>query len=314
MRLAFMGTPKFALPSLARLLDAGFEIPVVVTVPDSPQGRGRQMGMSAVKEFALTRSIPVLQPEQLDAPDFLRSLAELGLDLAVVVAFRILPKTVYTIPAHGAFNLHASLLPKYRGAAPINWAIMKGETETGVTTFFLDEKVDTGSIILQKRVVVGKDETAGELSERLSELGADAVLETVRHIETGVIQTSTQQDELASKAPKIHKEDCRIPWSESPEVVHNFVRGLSPVPCAWTMFRGKSVRVYRTRLPSHIPPGTAPGVAPGEIAYVDKELLLVGCGGGSLISVREIQQEGKKRMEIAEFLRGFRLDARDGFR
>jgi methionyl-tRNA formyltransferase len=313
MRIVFMGTPRFAVPSLAALLEARYDLPAVVTVADTPRGRGQHIGMSAVKEFALSRSMPVLQPDRLDDPAFVARLRELQPDLFVVVAFRILPQEVYTIPSRGAFNLHASLLPKYRGAAPINWAIMNGERETGVTTFFLEQKVDTGSMILQKRTHIASDETAGELADRLASLGAEAVIETVKQVAAGTVRTVSQDDTAASVAPKIRKDDCIIPWSKTADVVHNFVRGLAPVPCAWTTFRGRTVRIYRTSVSGQPPAGTAQGAMPGEIVYVDKDLLLVETGGRGLISVIEIQQEGKKRMGIAEFLRGFRLKAGDRF-
>lgn len=313
MRIIFMGTPTFAIPSLKALLEARHSLPAVVTVPDRPQGRGRQVGMSAVKEFALSHSIPVLQPEHLGDPGFIERMKELRPDLFVVVAFRILPKEVFTIPSGGAFNLHASLLPKYRGAAPINWAIMNGESETGVTTFFLQEKVDTGSILLQKRTAIGPDETAGELTERLAGLGAQAVLETVQSIAEGSARPFGQNDSAASLAPKIHKEDCLIPWQEPSIEVHNFIRGLSPVPCAWTTFRGKNVKVYRSSVPDGLGSGAAPKRRPGEIVFTDTGHLHVQTGDGGVVSLLEIQQEGRKRMGIAEFLRGFPIQAGEAF-
>lgn len=271
------------------------------------------MGMSAIKEFALSHNLPVLQPESLNDPGFIARLKEMRPDLFVVVAFRILPKEVLTIPSRGAFNLHASLLPKYRGAAPINWAIMKGESVTGVTTFFLQEKVDTGSILLQKKAAIGPNETAGELAERLASLGAQLVLETVQSIAEGSVRPIRQEDTGASLAPKIQKENCLISWQEPSSNVHNFIRGLSPVPCAWTTFRGRNVKIYRSSVPDGPGPGTAPGHEPGEVVFADGEHLQVRTGNGGVVSLLEIQQEGKKRMGIAEFLRGFPIKAGDSF-
>jgi methionyl-tRNA formyltransferase len=313
MRVVFMGSPRFAIPSLAALLDQGTDVVSVVTVPDKPMGRGRHVGMSAIKEFALSHQLSILQPEILSDPSFVSSLRALEPELFVVVAFRILPKDVYAIPSKGAINLHASLLPKYRGAAPMNWAIMNGEKETGVTTFFLQEKVDTGSMLLQRRTAIGADETAGELAERLALIGAEAVLETVRQIESGSARAVAQTDSAATAAPKIHREDCSIPWAKGSTIVHNFVRGLSPVPCAWTTFRGKILRVYRTSLPDPPESGSVRHGRPGEALHVGKERLLVGTGGAGMVSVLEIQQEGKKRMGIGEFLRGFRVTTGDIF-
>jgi methionyl-tRNA formyltransferase len=223
-----------------------------------------------------------------------------------VVAFRILPPEVFRIPRFGAFNLHASLLPKFRGAAPINWAIMNGEEETGVTTFFLQERVDTGSVLLQERIRIGPDETAGELHDRLSLLGAQVVLKTVRMIESGNAQPLKQDESLVSRAPKIFKEDCRIDWSVKAQQVHNFVRGLSPVPCAWTTFQGKTLRIYRTSLTD------GDGEGAGIASEVRPDRLVVGTSGG-LVTLDEVQLEGRKRMTIAEFLRGHHVQRGDRF-
>ena len=303
MRIVFMGTPEFAVPSLRILLDNGYEVPAVVTTPDKPRGRGQNVSSGAVKEFAQSRNLSVFQPENLRDSGFLKSLTDLKSDLFVVVAFRILPKEVFTIPPRGTFNLHASLLPKFRGAAPIQWAIIRGATETGVTTFFLKEKVDTGSILLQARVKIGLDETAGELHDKLAEVGAEIVLQTVRLIELGKIQPRPQDDALASLAPKISKEDCRIDWSKSAGDVHNLVRGLSPSPCAWTTHRGTMLRIYRTAVEKQ----ETELSSSGKVVRVDKESLVVGTGMG-LISILELQQEGKKRLSVGEFLRGYHFN------
>jgi len=307
MRIVFMGTPEFALPSLQILLRHNLSIVAVVTAPDRPQGRGRRISFSPIKEFALRKHLPVLQPEHLKDPSFVTMLSSLQPDLIVVVAFRILPKEVFEIPRLGSFNLHASLLPKYRGAAPINWAIINGEQETGVTTFFLKERVDTGSIILQARVRIGPDETAGELHDKLSEVGAEIVLQTIRLIELGKVRTRMQDDSLASSAPKIFKEDCRIDWHKNSQQVHDFVRGLSPQPCAWTLHRGKLLRFFRTK---QISWDIHRDLRPGAIADAEEGGLLVQTGKG-LLSILELQQEGHKPMDVAEFLRGYRLGVGD---
>jgi len=308
MRIIFMGTPEFALPSLKILLEHNYDIVAVVTSPDKPQGRGQKLTFSPVKEFAITRNLRLLQPESLKAPDFASSLAHLQPTLIVVVAFRILPREVFTIPTAGSINLHASLLPKYRGAAPINWAIMNGERETGVTTFFLEEKVDTGSIILQARARIGPDETAGELHDRLAELGAEIVLQTVRQIELGTVRTQMQDETQSSPAPKIFKENCVVDWRNPAQQLHNFVRGLSPYPCAWTTHRGRTLRIFRTQ-PLCVEPASAQA-APGTVVEARDSCLHVQTGSG-VISLLEIQLEGRKRMGPAEFLRGYRLEVGD---
>ena len=221
-----MGTPDFAVPSLEILLKNNFTVSAVVTTPDKPRGRGQQVSFTPVKEFALKHSITVLQPDSLKDPLFISQLTALQPDLFVIVAFRILPKEVYTIPEKGSFNLHASLLPKYRGAAPINWAIINGDNESGVTTFFLQDKVDTGNIILQSRVPIIGEMSAGELHDALSDIGSKAVLETVQLIESGNADAKQQDNTVASPAPKIFKETCRINWNQPMETVHNFIRGL----------------------------------------------------------------------------------------
>jgi methionyl-tRNA formyltransferase len=308
MRIVFMGTPAFALPSLEALLSYRCDVVAVVTGPDKPKGRGQLVAPSSVKEHSLKRNIPVLQPERLSDSDFLQHLTSLRPDLFSVVAFRILPRSVLSIPRLGSFNLHASLLPKYRGAAPINRAIMNGETETGVTTFFLEEAVDTGSVILQARVRIGENETAGELADRLAQVGSEVVVQTVRLIETGNVRTQPQDSSLSSLAPKIFKEDCRIDWNRSAVEVHNHVRGLSPLPGAWTTLGEKVLKVYRTELVRHSGEATLPGMLPpGAVARIDPAGLLVR-SGDRLISLLEVQLEGKRRMGIAEFLRGFRID------
>lgn len=306
MRIVFMGTPDFAIPSLKTLLDNRYTIASVVTVPDKPQGRGGQRIPSPVKQFAGHHRLPILQPELLNDESFIAAVRDLKPDLFVVVAFRILPKEVITLPRLGAFNLHASLLPKYRGAAPIQWAIMNGEKETGVTTFFLEEKVDTGNVILQARVPVAPDQTFRELHDTLADVGAEIVLHTVRLIETGKAIPHPQDNAGATPAPKILKQHCRIDWSKPSRAIHNLVRGLSPVPCAFTMHGGKTIKIYRTRVVEH-----ASKNAPGVVAETSARLV-VQAGEGS-VEVLELQQEGKRRLPAEEFLRGYRLNKGERF-
>lgn len=305
-----MGTPEFALPSLRILLENKFSLCGVVTAPDKPRGRGQKVTPGPVKRFALEHSLPVFQPENLQDARFLDRIKELRPDVIVVVAFRILPAEVYTLASKGSLNLHASLLPQYRGAAPINWALIKGEQETGVTTFFLQEKVDTGSVILQARVRIHPDETAGELHDKLAEVGAEIVLQTVRLIEIGKANPRPQDEALASPAPKLFKKDCRIVWDNTSEVVHNFVRGLSPTPGAWTLLRDTMIRIYRTqREPAS---GSSTEASPGTVVTVGKETFGVQTSNG-VITIRDLQQEGRKRMSASDFLRGFSINVGDRF-
>jgi methionyl-tRNA formyltransferase len=295
-----MGTPEFAVPSLRILLDHSYEISGVVTAPDKPRGRGQQVSFTPIKDFALHHSLTILQPEHLTDSNFVSDVQQLAPDLIVVVAFRILPLEIYTVPKLGSFNLHASLLPKYRGAAPIHWAIINGEKESGVTTFFLQEKVDTGSILLQARVNIGPDETAGELHDTLSEVGAEIVLHTVRLIERGKAQPIMQNDSLACPAPKIFNHDCRIDWKKSSQQIHDFVRGLSPHPASWTMHKSKIIKLYRTKIEDASPQ------TPGMVLRRTNDALLIGTGNG-VVSVMDIQQQGKRRLGIEEFLRGYSI-------
>jgi methionyl-tRNA formyltransferase len=301
-----MGTPEFAVPSLERLLQNRYTISAVVTAPDKPRGRGQILSGTPVKVVAQQHGLPVLHPETLRDPEFLSSLRTYQPDLIVVVAFRILPPEVFTLPRLGSFNLHASLLPKYRGAAPINWAIINGESETGVTTFLLEQKVDTGNILLQRAVPIRPDDDAGTIHDTLSLLGADEVLETVRLLEEGKAVPRRQDSALATPAPKIFKDHCRIVWDSPSARIHNLVRGLSPHPAAFTMLHDAVVKVYRTRLtdrPSRAVPGTL---------RIDGEVLVAATVDTEL-AILELQQEGRKRMGAAEFLRGFRGSAGERF-
>ncbi len=299
MRLIFMGTPDFAVPSLQLLVDSGYAPVAVVTAPDKPRGRGLRLSPSPVKEVALAQGLPVLQPESVKDPAFAQAVKDLQADVQVVVAFRILPPEVYETARLGAFNLHASLLPAFRGAAPIHRALMAGAEETGVTTFFLKRQVDTGDMILQERIAIGPDETAGELHDRLMELGARAVLETVRRIEAGTADPIPQDDRRATPAPKIFPEQCRIPWERPATEVHNHVRGLSPHPGAWTHHGPDLLKIYRTR------PVEADGL-PGTVVESERRLI-VACGSGG-VELVEIQAGGRRRLPADTFLRGYRIE------
>lgn len=298
MTIVFMGTPDFAVPSLRALAVDGHTIVSVVTAPDKARGRGQRVSATPVKEEALRLGLPLLQPDSLRDPAFVEALRALQADVFVVVAFRILPSDVFTLPRLGAFNLHASLLPRYRGAAPINWALINGDTETGVTTFFLREKVDTGNMILQRRLAVGPDTTAGELHDALMTLGADAVVDTVRLIARGEAPGLEQDDTLATPAPKIFRADCAIDWSAAARRVHDRIRGLSPHPAAWTLHGAAQLKLYRTRVSDSPAPGPA-----GTVTVIDGRLI-VTCGDGA-VEVLELQQEGRRAMTAAEFLRGY---------
>ena len=301
-----MGTPDFSVPSLTTLIRDGQNIVAVVTAPDRPRGRGQEVSPTPVKETALRHSLPLLQPDDLRSPEFVQHLRALAPDLFVVVAFRILPREVFSIPVLGAFNLHASLLPQYRGAAPINWAIIRGETVTGVTTFFLEEKVDTGNLLLQASIPIGPDEDAGTLHDRLAALGATVVLDTVRLIARGEARPRPQDSRLATPAPKIFRDDCHIRWDRPAAEIRNFIRGLSPSPAAFARHRGKVVKLYR----AGIVPGSPSG-SPGQVTAADG-VLRVSAADGDL-AIQELQLEGRKRMGAEEFLRGYGVTSGDTF-
>jgi len=292
-----MGTPEFAVPSLKILLDNKYDIPAVVTVPDRKKGRGLKTSVSDVKKFALEKDLKLLQPVSLKDEKFINEIKLLAPDLIIVVAFRILPKEIYTIPKYGSINLHGSLLPKYRGAAPINRAIINGDTETGVTTFFLKDKVDTGNIILQKKIKIGPDDNAGIIHDKLSVTGADTVLQTVKLIEKGSIIEFTQDESLASPAPKIFRDDCRINWKMKSSEIHNFIRGLSPHPAAFTMLEKKTVKIFSSML-THTNSESEPGTV-----IIDNKKLFV-CTADNLIEILELQMEGKKRISALDFING----------
>lgn len=308
-RILFMGTPEFAVPSLNALCDAGLEPMAVVTAPDKPRGRGQRLSPTAVKAAAEERGIStILQPESVKDPAFAAAVRELAPDIIVVVAFRILPPAVFTAARLGAFNLHGSLLPRWRGAAPINRAIMAGDTETGVTTFFLKEQVDTGSIILKRSMPVGPDETAGSVHDRMMILGAEAVVDTTRMILDGAAEALPQDDSLATPAPRIFPDDCRVDWSRTAQEVHNHIRGLSPYPGAWTTHDGTLLKVYLARPSKNAPD---PHLAPGKVRVEDNRLF-VGCADGPL-ELLEVQQAGKRRLPVQDFLNGYPVSSGDTF-
>ena len=301
LRIAFFGTPEFAAYILRYLIERDENIVGVVTTPDKPHGRGLIMKSSAVKETAAEFHIPVLTPSKHSDPDFLNVLDSLRGEVFVVVAYKILPKEVFMLPRLGSFNIHASLLPKYRGAAPINWAIIRGERETGITTFLLDEKVDTGLILLSKSLPIGPDETAGELHDRLMLLGAECAVETLAGIADGSIHPIKQPSELASSAPKIFPKDCIIDFTRPREEVHNFIRGMSPHPGAMTTLRND---VHVKILRSNISLDAVSDLPSGEFQVADSNRrLFVGTATGAL-EILEIQREGKRAMPTEEFLRG----------
>jgi methionyl-tRNA formyltransferase len=305
LRIVFMGTPEFAVPSLERLAGSGY-LPVgVATSPDRPSGRGQRVSPSPVKEIARRLGIPaILQPASVKDPAFAESVAGLMPDVIVVVAFRILPPPVFETARLAAFNLHGSLLPRYRGAAPIHNAVLAGETRTGVTTFLLKAVVDTGDIILQREMSIGEDETTGDVHDRMMHLGAEAVVDTVRMIESGSVNAVAQDDLEACPAPKIHPADAVVNWTRSATEVHNHIRGMSPSPGAWTTFRGERVKMLRSTI-------AAGEGEPGGVLRAGGDLV-VACGSGA-VSVLELQAAGRRRLRAPEFLRGFRVTVGDRF-
>lgn len=300
LSIIFLGTPDFAAASLKKLVENGVNVVAVITAPDKPKGRGKKLGISAVKEYALEAGLPILQPTNLKDPAFIQTLQSYKADLQIVVAFRMLPVAVWNMPRLGTFNLHASLLPQYRGAAPINWAIINGETETGVTTFFLKHEIDTGEIIFQEKEPITENDNVGSLYVRLMEKGAELVLKTVKAIEKGDYPQLPQETGRALKlAPKIFKEDCKIDWQQPSEAIRNFVRGLSPYPAAWTSLDGKGMKIYEVQKSDE---GTNKPI--GELYSDDKNYIRVNTKDGTLDLI-DIQLEGKKRMKVDEFLRGY---------
>ena len=310
-RIIFFGTPAFSVASLDMLMKTNYDVVGIVTAPDKPAGRGLELKFSAVKEYAMRKIVRALQPENLTSEEFLNQIKELNPNLGIVVAFRKLPKEVWSFPSLGTFNLHASLLPHYRGAAPINWAIINGEKESGVTTFFLDDEIDTGKIILRAKENIQEKDTAGDLYERLMKDGADLVLKTVRAIETGNFTPENQSayvkpNEKIKSAPKIFKEDCKINWKKKAEGVYDFIRGVSPYPTAWTEIKKEneilSLKIFHTSK---------------EIAEHQSEIGSIHTDGKTFVKIAvkegfinlvELQLAGRKKMNIQEFLRGFNFN------
>ena len=313
LRIVYMGTPDFAVASLKALVDGGYNVVGVITMPDKPVGRhGNHLTPSPVKVYAQEHGIKVLQPEKLKDEQFLEELSSLNADLQIVVAFRMLPEVVWSMPRLGTFNLHASLLPQYRGAAPINWAVINGETETGVTTFFLQHEIDTGEVIKQVRVPIEDTDDVGIVHDKLMEVGSKLVCETVDKIIDGTLRTVDQdlmygEDEVLRPAPKIFRETCRIDWCQPQKKVYDFIRGMSPYPAAWTVFdegdKQLDIKIFKTGKGDAIKSGN---VLPGTINTDGKSFLRVATSDAWL-EILSLQQAGKKRMDITDFLRGFKI-------
>ncbi|HKJ41518.1 MAG TPA: methionyl-tRNA formyltransferase [Sunxiuqinia sp.] len=307
IRIIFMGTPEFAVASLQALVENGYKVVGVITAPDKPAGRGRQLHESAVKKYAVEKGLYVMQPEKLKNPDFIAELESLKADLQVVVAFRMLPEVVWNMPRLGTFNLHGSLLPQYRGAAPLNWAVINGEKETGVTTFLLSHEIDTGAILFQEIMPIGENDTVGEIHDGLMEIGALLVLKTVDALAEGNYQ-AIQQDKLAaseslSPAPKIFKEDCRIDWNRPGEEIRNLIRGLSPYPTAWTELEDEHGKTYALKI-YFAEKEPAQNLTPSALKTDGKTYLKIAAAD-SWLKITDLQLSGKKRMKAIEFLRGF---------
>jgi len=306
LRIVFMGTPDFAVASLDALVQAGCNIVAVITAPDKPAGRGMKMNESAVKKYAIEKGLPVLQPEKLKNPDFLDQLRSLRADLQVVVAFRMLPEVVWSMPSRGTINLHGSLLPQYRGAAPINWVVINGEKETGVTTFKLQQEIDTGHILLQERMPIGENETAGEVHDRMKLIGAQLLVKTVKGLVDGSLKEMPQRSDGDRQtglkhAPKIFTETCKIDWNKSVDEIHNLVRGLSPFPGAFTYHDKKMLKIFRSHKEF-----ITPEIPLGNYLTDKKTFLKYACRDG-YIYLDEIQMEGKKKMQATDFLRGYKF-------
>ena len=304
LRIVFMGTPEFAVASLEALVKAGCNIVGVITAPDKPAGRGMQLHQSAVKEYALQKGLPVLQPEKLKSPDFIEQLKRLNADLQVVVAFRMLPEAVWHMPPMGTINLHGSLLPQYRGAAPINWAIINGEKETGVTTFKLKHEIDTGDILLQESFPIGDNDNAAEVHDTMKEIGAQLLVRTIKGLADESLKEISQNSKIKNlklkTAPKIFTETCKIDWNKPMDEVYNLIRGLSPYPAAFTFLNGKKMKVYKADKIHKVTSAKC-----GDVETDKKIFLQFACTDG-FISIRELQLEGKKKMTVEDFLRGYR--------
>lgn len=310
MKVVFMGTPEFAAICLERILESEHEVVGVITVPDKPAGRGQKLSQSAVAKLAIERNLNLLQPVKLKNPEFIHSLQSLNADAFVVVAFRMLPKEVWQIPQKGTFNLHASLLPDYRGAAPINWAIINGETESGVTTFLIDEKIDTGNILLSSKVEILPEDNAGDLHDKLAETGKELIIETLNGLEKGIIVPKAQAEVTKEKtAPKIFRENCKIDWNDTLENIHNKIRGLSPYPSAWSLLRmnneEKQIKIYK----GHFEFAEIDSDRINQVEFEKGIIKIIHKQGHYFIE--ELQPEGKRRMDAQDFING--LNDKSGF-
>lgn len=306
--IVFLGTPEFAVASLDAIVRAGYNVKAVITAPDKPSGRGLKMTPSPVKEYAAANGLKVLQPEKLKDPAFLGTLKDLNPDLQVIVAFRMLPVEVWSLPTLGTFNLHASLLPQYRGAAPINWAVINGEEKTGVTTFFLNSEIDKGSILYSQAIDIGENDTAGDVHDRLMEIGAELVVKTIEGISRGIVKPVSQHTppngELLKPAPKIFRDDCRIDWNSSVKNIHNLVRGLSPYPTAWSELKHRDGEMLTIKIFSGRPEPAQHALPAGTIISDGKTTLSVATSDG-YYHIDRLQLQAKKQMPVDEFLRGF---------
>ncbi|MCF6241747.1 MAG: methionyl-tRNA formyltransferase [Bacteroidales bacterium] len=313
LRIIYMGTPDFAVAPLKELIENQYNVIAVVTAPDKPAGRGKKLRKSAVKEYAETQNLNILQPEKLKDPEFNKQLKELKPDLNIVVAFRMLPEMVWQLPRLGTFNLHASLLPQYRGAAPINWAIINGETKTGLTTFFIDKEIDTGKIILQEEIEIAQDDNVGTLHDKMMQKGAKLVLKTINLIAEGNYQPKEQGELIQDisqlkSAPKIFKDDCKINWEQNGKKIYDFIRGLSPYPAAWTLFQSingdkiLSAKIFAAEFLSE-----AHELLPKDMDSNKKDYFHIAVPDG-FMAIKEIQLEGKKRLKIEDFLKGFDVE------
>tara|TARA_B100001059_G_scaffold128320_2_gene128215 strand:+ start:12069 stop:13007 length:939 start_codon:yes stop_codon:yes gene_type:complete len=303
LRIVFMGTPDFATESLKRLVENNYNIVGVVTTPDRPAGRGQKIKFSSVKEYAVSQNLQVLQTEKLKNPQFIDELKNLEADLFVVVAFRMLPEIVWRLPTKGTFNLHGSLLPRYRGAAPINWAVINGDKETGVTTFFIEKDIDTGNIIFQEKLSISDKDTAGNIHDKLMHIGSELVCKTIDAIESNKAPNSPQLNETATHAPKIFKADCKVNWEENSVVIHNKIRGLSPYPTAWTSIdKDKTLKLFSSSYENANHNETI-----GKILISNNKEMKVAAKDG-FVHIHELQLSGKKRMKTEDFLRGYNFE------
>ena len=309
MKIVFMGTPDFAVVSLKTLISNKHHVTAIVTVPDKPKGRGLKVIASPVKQVALENGIEILQPVSLRDEDFIQRLKPLQADVYIVVAFRILPREVFNIPKLGTINLHASLLPKYRGAAPINWAIINGETETGVTTILIDEKVDTGNMLLQQKVNISEERTSGQLYDLLAEVGSDVLIKTLDKLAAGKLEVIKQDNTLVTKAPKLDKNLCHVNFNQNAKDVYNLIRGLNPYPAAFVLHKDKQIKVFGCKIEESY---TA-DVQPGTIIKKSKNEFILSCADGA-ISFDEVQLQGKRRMSVKDFFNGYNLEVGEQLR